>query len=85
MTDNTPQAKKEWRPRLSVEMPPELFEQFNTLIPYGARKEFVIALMRDVLSWIAEGDNRQIIVGGIMTGHMKFTNILRKASDGNNR
>lgn len=79
MATKMPEDKQQWKQRLTVDLPEDVYNDFCDLVPHGCKRDFTVALFRDVLEWLKQGDNRQLIIGGVMTGHIKFTQILRKA------
>lgn len=66
---------KDWRPRLSVDIDGETKKKLDELIPHGALKPTINALLNDLVEML-ERDS-QMILGAIMARDIELEDILR--------
>jgi|GEM_PF-6649848 hypothetical protein len=64
-----PQAKKQYRPRLSEEITEEQSFALRDLIPYGIRKPIMSLIIDSLIDLLRKG-NPNDILGLLLTGHI---------------
>lgn len=70
-----PKERAEWRPRLSVEVSPEVFEEMQKLIPWGMRRQIFSVILEHTLKLIKTHGPGVLAI--LMSGELRFEEMLR--------
>ena len=65
-----PQAKRDWRPRLSEEITEEQFWKLKNLVPHGYRKVIISNLVDSLISWLSVEEARDGVLKGLISGRL---------------
>ena len=84
--EHIPQAKRDYRPgRLTIELPESVYNRMVEIIPWGSRAKFITAVLVDVVEFLEKTGQTRLVIGGVMSGELRVSDIIRRASDGDNR
>lgn len=67
--------RKDWNPRLSIEIDPETFRKLQTLIPWGVKNQLFIIIIEDLIK--ALEDHGPMVIGAILSGKIKLVDMLK--------
>lgn len=62
--------------RLNIELPDELFDELNTLIPNGLRRRVVTPLLEQLAAALRNPQTRQVVLGGLLSGALTAQQLL---------
>lgn len=69
-------AIENWKPRMSINLDPETYAEYQILLPHGTKQPVMNALLKSLLKLLRDSGKRQLIIGMIMSEQITAEDLL---------
>ena len=78
MPETIPQAKRDHRPRIYIDVSQQLKNRFDDCVPWAIKSKLMEAILTDILPMLENPETGRVIMGGIMAGDISVMEILQR-------
>lgn len=70
----------EYVPRVSIEVPPDLYDRFTNLVAWGLRSKVLVPLIEDLCECIEQ--NGEVVLAAILKRSINVSHIMKGVNKG---